>query len=233
LSGRALRLVPGGSHGYDTRGVVRFPLLKQRGPLTMTYRSTTTLRVAVVLSVSLGLAALLPRLTAEPVPGKNDRLVAQLVCNFLKQGHLNHPDIGDEVSRRLFKRFIKDLDPTKLYFLKDDIEEFKKNETELDDQLLNGDYNFAYKGYERLLQRIGQRQPLIKELVEAPHDFTVKESLDTDFDKQPYASDDADLRERWRKRIKFDLLLNRLDKKPLPEAEAKQKILDRYQGLLK
>lgn len=199
----------------------------------MTHRSTSALRVAVLLFLSLGLAPLPQRAAAEPVPGKNDRLVAQLVTSFLKQGHLNHPEIGDEVSRRLFKRFIKDLDPTKLYFLNDDIEEFKKHETELDDQLRAGDYSFAYKVYERLLKRVGERQPLIKELVDAPHDFTVKESLDTDFDKMPYAAGDADLRERWRKRIKFDLLLNKLDKKPLPEAEAKQKILDRYQALYK
>src|SRR5258708_20247160 len=72
-------------------------------------------------------------LPAEPIPGKQDRLVAELVCAYLQRGHLAKPEIGDELSKRLFHRFFKDLDPTKLYFLKEDIEEFKKNETDLHD----------------------------------------------------------------------------------------------------
>src|SRR5262249_1885444 len=137
------------------------------------------------------------------------------------------------VSKRLFQRFLKNVDPAKLYFLKSDIEEFKKQETELDDMLLKGDLSFAYKVYERLAKRIGERQPLIKEQIDAKHDFTVKEYLETDNDKVGYAADEAGLRERWRKRIKFDLLLQRLGEKPPPEAEAKQKVRDRYQGLAK
>src|SRR5262249_46989893 len=121
----------------------------------------------------------------------------------------------------------------KLYFVQEDIDEFKKFETQLDDQLLAGQLNFAYKVYERFLQRVGERQKLIEELVNAAHDFTVKEAIDTDYEHVPYVQNDGELRERWRKRIKLDLLLNRLDKKPLPQAEAKQKVLDLYQSLLK
>src|ERR1022692_2964401 len=82
--------------------------------------------------------------SADPVPGKDDRLVAQMVCEFLQEGHVTRPMIGDEISRRLFQRFLKDLDPGKLYFLKSDIDDFKKYETKLDDMLLKGDISFAY-----------------------------------------------------------------------------------------
>ncbi len=88
--------------------------------------------------------------TAEPVPGKHDRLVAQVICELLETGHVTRPKIGDEMSKRLFHRFLKDLDPGKVYFLKSDIDEFKKHETELDDMLLKGDVSFAYKVYDRL-----------------------------------------------------------------------------------
>src|SRR5205085_11866552 len=124
---------------------------------------------------------------AEPTPGRQDRLVVQLVVEFLRRGHLTRPEIGDELSRRVFARFLKDLDPTKLYFLQSDIDEFKKEETDLDDQLLQGDLSFPYKVYERFVQRFGQRMKLIEELVNAHHDFTAKESLDTDYDKMSWA----------------------------------------------
>src|SRR5260370_27421096 len=87
-----------------------------------------------VLWFSLAGLLLVPlRVTAEPVPGKYDQLVAQMVCEILQQGHLRRPKIGDEGSKRLFQRFLKGIDPTNLYFLKSDIEEFKKTEAELDD----------------------------------------------------------------------------------------------------
>ena len=169
-------------------------------------------------------------LSAEPTPGKEDRTVAQVVTEILQQGHVTKPKIGEEISKRLFARYLKDLDPNKLYFLQSDIDEFKKQETELGDMLLKGDVDFAYKVYNRLLERIPQRLKLIDELLDTQYDFTVKEYLNTDNAKKEYAKDADALRERWRKRIKFDLLLEKLGTKPLPEAEAKKKIHDRYHG---
>jgi carboxyl-terminal processing protease len=187
-----------------------------------------------LLAVTAGLLLIPAPLPAEPkLDTQKDPLVSRMVCEFLRRGHLSRPEIGDEISRRLFRRFIKDLDAGKLYFLKSDIDEFKKEETDLDDQLLKGDLGFAYKVYERLVQRMEERQKLIKELVAADHDYTVKEYLDTDFDKMEPPANDDEVRERWRKRIKADLLQQRVGQKPVPEAEAKDKVLTRYRSVLK
>jgi carboxyl-terminal processing protease len=200
----------------------------------MTHRVFRGNRYIALLAVLAGFLLIPTPTPAEPKLAKQDKLVAQLVCEFLKRGHLNQPEIGDEVSRRVFKHFLKGLDPSKLYFLQSDIDEFKKNETELDDQLLAGDIGFAYKVYETFIKRVEERQKLIEELVNnTKHDFDVKESLDTDYDALPFPKTQDDVKERWRKRVKFDLLMQRVAEKPLPEDEAKKKVLSRYQGLLK
>jgi carboxyl-terminal processing protease len=219
----------------------------------MIERANSAKRCFVLLAAFL---AAVPRVAAEPVPSKDDRLLAQVVCGILTRAHLHKPEITDEISRRLFQRFLKDLDPNKLFFTQSDVDELRKHETSLDDMLADGDLKFAYLVYERLMTRIAQRLKLVEELVAAKHDFTVKEYLDTDTDALPYARTDEELRERWRKRIKFDLLLQRIgDKspeaearqndanspqrrreektKPVSEAEARQNVLNRYQGLLK
>ena len=169
------------------------------------------LQRAVLLALLGGLLLLPARSQAEPVPGKQDRMVIQLVTTYLQRGHLVKPEINEDLSRRLFQRVFKTLDPSKLYFLKADIAEFKNNETSLGEAILRGDVEFAYKVYERFVTRVGQRQKLIEELVNANHDFTTKEYLETDFDAIDYPKGDDELRERWRKRIKFDLLVQRLD----------------------
>ncbi len=172
-------------------------------------------------------------LKAEPKPEQQDKLIAEFVCGFLKNYHLNKPEIGDDISRKLFKKFLKDMDPAKLYFTKEDVDEFRKQETELDDMLLKGDLSFAFKVYGKYVDRLTERQKMIDELVKAKYDFTDKESIDTDYDKIDYVKNDAELRDRWRKRIKFDLLMQRIGDKPVGEEEAKEKVLSRYQGQLK
>ncbi len=99
-----------------------------------------------------GLLIVPTRTSADPQTDKQNEMIAQLVCEYVKQGHLNKPEINDELSRRLFKRFLKELDPAKLYFMKSDVEEFKKQETVLDDQALKGDLSFAYKVYNRFVE---------------------------------------------------------------------------------
>jgi carboxyl-terminal processing protease len=195
-------------------------------------RSPLSVRRAVL---GAGLLLLLtPRwAAAEPTPGANDPILAELICAVLEQGHVTRPTIGDEVSRRLFRRFLEDLDPGKVYFLKSDIAEFKKHETDLDDMLHHGDVSFAYKVYGRFRRRVQQRLRLIDELTDRPQDFTVKEYLETDPKKLEYLDEGDALRDRWRRRIKFDLLLQRSGAKPLPEAEARHKVHDRYHGLAK
>ncbi len=199
----------------------------------MIHRTHHATRLVVLLAGLVGLFLFRTPASAEPILAKQDQLIAQLVCDFLKRGHLHRPEIDDAVSKRLFNRFLKSLDPNKLYFLKSDIDEFKKEETKLDDQLLEGDLSFPYKVYERLVKRMGEREKWVEEFVDAEHDFTLKENLRTDTDKLAYAADSAKMRERWRKRIKFDLLMQRVAEKPVPEAEAKKKVIERYRSRLK
>ncbi len=192
-----------------------------------------TNRTLVLWAALAGLLLFTTRGPAEPVAGKQDQLVVRLVCDYLQRAHLNRPEIGEELSKHLFKRFLKDLDPTKGYFLKSDVEELRQHETGLGAALRKGDMSFAYQVYQRFVQRVAERLKLIEELVNAPQDYTAKESLNTDFDAKDYPQSDADLRERWRKRIKFDLLTYRLGTKPVPDDEARKKVLARYKSVLK
>jgi carboxyl-terminal processing protease len=199
----------------------------------MTHRNVSTKRLVVLLAAVAGVFLISLRGVAEPAAGKQDPLVARLVCGFLQHHHLTKPEIGEEMSKRLFHRFLKDLDPTKQYFLQSDIEDFRKHETGLADMLQQGDLSFAYSVYDRYVTRLAERVKLVEQLVNAPQDYKVKEYLSTDYDALPYAQNDEEIRDRWRKRIKFDLLLQRLGTKPVSEAEAKEKVLARYKGLLK
>jgi len=68
-------------------------------------------------------------------------------------------------------------------------------------------------------------------LIDSPHDYTLDESMSTDSEKTPWAVDEAELNERWRKRIKFELLTMKLD--GTADEENRKKLHRRYDTIRK
>ena len=169
-------------------------------------------------------------------PSPNDAKVIGNVAGLLQDLHVSRFRVDDEISRKMYHTFLMErfggLDPTRMYFTAADIAEFQKYETTLDDAVLRGDISFAYLVIDRFRQRMKERLALVEELVNADHDFSMKEYLSTDYEHMEFAKTQEEIRERWRKKVKLDLLEQRLEKKPLPEAEQKQRVLKRYRSLV-
>lgn len=164
-------------------------------------------------------------------PKSGDRQVTRIVSQLMLSQHLSKHKIDDEIGKRGLELYLKSLDPMKVYFMQSDVDEFKKKEAELDDSLRNGDIAFAYTVFQRLLDRIDERVKLADEFIEAEHDFTIDEELITDPDVITYAKTDAEIRDRWRKRIKYDLLVLKADKEE--PAKAKERLHRRYHSFAK
>ena len=144
-------------------------------------------------------------------PTAEDATTARLVCSMINRYHINHGEIDDSVSPRLLDRFIEMLDPQKVYFLKQDIDEFSRLRTQLDDLVKQGDVSFAYDVFDIYRRRFDSRIDHAHKLIDMEHDFTLDEELDTDFEAREWASTDAELNERWRQRVKFEVLNRTLD----------------------
>ncbi len=153
-------------------------------------------------------------------PSATDRDVTRIVTRLMRSRHLSRRPMDDEISRRGFKLFIDGLDPMKCYFYQSDIDEFKKYEDKLDDMLAKYDTRFAQVVFQRFLQRVGERVALVDELLKQDFDFTRSEEMITDPDKLQYPKDGAEAHERWRQRIKYDLLVLKADKSE--EGKAKE-----------
>lgn len=153
----------------------------------------------------------------------------RLVCDMVERYHISRRPIDDDISRHLWERFFKALDPQKLYFTQEDLTHFRPLRDKLDDQLHQGDVSFCFAVYDRFLERVQQRLDLAEKLVDADHDFTVDEVMVVDRDRLPWPANDAEAAERWRKRVKYDLLILKLEGVPLQEA--RERLHKRYHML--
>ncbi len=184
----------------------------------------------------LGLAALVTTIVGAQAPALNadklDQLTAQVVVKLVENQHMAKPTIGDETAVKWCKTFLKDLDPPKYYFLKADIDEFMAEAKTLDNKVREGDIAFAQKVYERFLKRSDERYAKAVEYLDKPMDFTADEAITDDPDKLDWPTDEAQANERLRKRLKLQLLVEKVAKEPAEESvkkiKSRQKDLNRY-----
>jgi carboxyl-terminal processing protease len=185
-----------------------------------------------VVSLGAMLAAPAEECCAElTAPTANDRRVTLVVTSLLRQKHLSKHALDDEISQRSMDTFIEMLDRLKVYFYQSDVDEFMAYRNELDDAAKRGDITFAYTVFNRFLERVDQRVAMVEELLDGEFDFTVKEDLVTDPDERAFPKDEQQARERWRKRIKYDLLILKTDK--TEGQEARDKLRRRYRSFAK
>ena len=164
-------------------------------------------------------------------PGPNDRQITLAVRSYLEREHFTRHPIDDEIARRWFGIFLEALDPMKIYFLQSDIDGFLQKRDSLDDLVKRGDVSFSYEVLNRFLQRVDSRLPLIERLLAEEQDFTKDESIVIDRDDTKWAASEAEAVDNWRRRIKYDLLVQKMEKTPLEEA--KEKLQRRYRSFSK
>lgn len=150
---------------------------------------------------------------------EKDKLLVEIIQHILTNKHFNPVDVNDDFSKQMYKNYIEHLDSQKRYFLQSDINEFKKYETRLDDDLKNDDLTFFNLTYNRLTQRMKEAQDITKDIFKKPFNFSSKETINTDFEKIPYVKNKAELQKRWEQIITFSILSNYITK----EKEEKNK----------
>lgn len=172
----------------------------------------------------------LPTNELEGPPAK-DRHVALVVSELLSKDHLLKESLDDTHSQRGLDNFFRSLDPMKVYFLQPDIEEFTNQRNNLDDQIKSGDVSFAYQLFNRFLKRVNERVSKVDAFLMMEHDYSLDEEIVRDPDSAVYATDETEADKRWKKRIKYDLLVLKADEED--PIEARNRLSRRYRSFAK
>jgi len=151
-----------------------------------------------------------------------DEVLIELISYVLSKGHYDPKNINDEFSGNVYKSYLTGIDARKRYFLKEDIEEFEQYEDQIDDQINAHKIDFFNLTYNKLQQRLEETKDYYPEILAKPFNFDEEEEIDTDYDKIDYASSKAELKERWRKQLKFTTLSTYYDLKSEEEAKAEE-----------
>ncbi|HET8885893.1 MAG TPA: carboxy terminal-processing peptidase [Salinimicrobium sp.] len=141
-----------------------------------------------------------------------DEVLIELITFVLQKGHYDAKEIDDSFSSEVYKDFLNAVDSRKRFFLKSDIKEFKEYENLIDDQIHNQEIEFFNLIYNRLMHRMDEVESVYGSLLEKPFDFSKNETINADYEEMDYASSKEELKERWRKQLKFSTLATYHDK---------------------
>ncbi|MBN2434475.1 MAG: carboxy terminal-processing peptidase [Spirochaetes bacterium] len=130
----------------------------------------------------------------------------QSIMRSILYRHVSQNEFTDEVSRRMLENLIKLTDPYKLYFYESDIDSFRKHADKLNDYASSGDLSFITSYFKLFKSRYNESMKIFSKRVDGEFDFTKDEYMIVDREKIEFAGSQKELEERWRKRIKFQLL---------------------------
>lgn len=204
-------------------------------------------RVAFALAIGLGFSAqssmALATVSAENSPDAAETAAlaplpvhantTRNIVDALSSRHYVTTRLNDALSEQIYDGYIEDLDPSKSYFLASDIEEFAALRFQLDDTLQRGDLRPAFHIFNRYQQRVLTRfESILAQLDKgvAVYDFERDESLELDREEAPWAVNNAELDDLWRKRIKNAVLNLRLADKE--DEKIQELLVKRYKNRL-
>lgn len=132
--------------------------------------------------------------------------ILTIVGDLLEQGHFSPKKLDDAFSKQVFDAYIKSIDGDKSFFLKANITELKQFENQVDNEIRTGRTELVPAVDKILNERLTVVEGFYKEILSQPFDFSKADKLQLDSDKRDYATTDKELKEHWRKRLKFMVL---------------------------
>ena len=135
-----------------------------------------------------------------------EKLLIEVVKYVVEKGHYSTLDINDDISEKIFNTYLEQLDAQKRFFLQSDIRQFEKYKFKLDDQLKDQDLTFFNLVYETSRKRINEVKNYYEEIMNNSFDFSSNEDINLDFENKSYARNSNEIKNRWRKQLKYSTL---------------------------
>ncbi len=137
---------------------------------------------------------------------KKDEVLIEAVLAGLRQLHYQPQELNDEFSARVYHLYMDRMDNTRRFFIEEDIATLEEYRLKIDDESSKASYKFFDHSLELWEARLESVKGYYQGFLEKPFDFTKEEMYETDSEKRGYATSEDDLKELWRKALKYQVM---------------------------
>jgi carboxyl-terminal processing protease len=149
--------------------------------------------------------------------------IAQLTATIISNRHYSQQQLNDDVSKKLFNEYLKTIDPGKIFFTAPEVQKLSRYQYSLDDQILLGKLDFAFLVFDMFLDRYREYCDFSEKQLKKGFDFTIDENFQFDRSEADWPANEAEMHELWRKRLKNNILTQKLMLKAMQENGSDQK----------
>jgi carboxyl-terminal processing protease len=145
------------------------------------------------------------------VKDQKEEAIDQIIIQSLNSSHFSPKTINNDFSEKMFNLYIQHLDYSKKFLLQSDINDLKKYEHSIDDDINSGQFAFFDKSLDLINKRIDEAQGYYKEILDKPFTFAKDETMELDAEKLKFLKNKDELKDAWRKQLKYQTLSRIVD----------------------
>jgi carboxyl-terminal processing protease len=142
-----------------------------------------------------------------------EEFLSKIVIKSLASWHYSPPKIDDAFSRKVYALQLKRMDPQKRFLVQEDVDTLSRLESDIDNELNQGTTTFFDAASVLLRRRMLEAQAMTVAILEGPLDLNQDDSLPLDPEKQPWAKSKDELKLRWIRLLKYQVLTHIQDVK--------------------
>jgi carboxyl-terminal processing protease len=136
-----------------------------------------------------------------------DIAILKSTLAYLERMHFEPIVLDDEFSKEAFDKYIKSLDRGKRLLILPEVEEMKKFQTQIDDQLKMGSLDLFELSFQLSVHGIERAESLYRKIIDqSQFSFETDEYFELDADKRIFANNAMELEKFWRNLLKHDVL---------------------------
>ncbi len=157
----------------------------------------------------------------------NNGQLSKLIIKSLEDWHYSGKSLNKQFSEQGFEEFIKILDYDKRFLLKSDLNFLKEKISSFKDELKSGNIELMKLAFDLKDKRIDQVIKFYPDLIGRKMDFTKDESLEIDSNKRDFFLNIDQLKEYWRKVLKYKIIIKYIRLKRSNDKKEKGKESDK------
>lgn len=140
------------------------------------------------------------------VQSDKEEAIDQILMQSLNSVHYSPQTIDNDFSQKVYKLYLQRLDYNKKFLIQSDVDELKKFEKLIDEDINAAKFVFFDKSFDIINARVEEAKAYYTDILSKPFDFSSEETLQLDAEKANYAKDKAALKDEWRKSLKYQTL---------------------------
>jgi carboxyl-terminal processing protease len=180
----------------------------------------------VILMTVVASVALMAAFCPKPTPADKEAVLLKNITDIMTQLHYAPQQMNDELSKKVYKLYLNRADAGRRFLTQQDVDQLKPFELQLDEAFKAQDFTFFNKSVQLLDAGMVKAEAYYQEALKQQWDFTKTEAIELDGDKKPYAKDDNDLKDVWRRMVKYEVLtrfVSKIEDKEKGKEEVKDK----------